>query len=948
VIFIFASSLSAADVYWSNASSGQYTNDSLWFGNADPGMGDSAYFTNKLSTTISWNGYNTTNANAYFDQPQSGGTGTYTLTMTNGIWWLTNSFVVADALGSTSTVTLTQGTVLVTNSAGTGSLTVGLNGKGTFTLSGGTVIADHLYATNFSTVEPSSLLTLNSGTITTYGDSSYYSSNNTPLGNTAGTTFRWDMLGGTNLFNFGNGEVRIAAVADSTGIVRVIGAGTLWTNTLDINVGQGGSGSSLIITNGGKVVSASGTSEIGASVSASNNFILVANTNSTLIVSALRVGNAGFGNQLIVSNSGQVTVTASSFYLSSGAATNSTVIVTDAGSLIDHLGNDLRIGSSGTSGTMIVSNGAMVRTGGAVMLGNSGNANSNSLIVTGSGTIFTNTGLLSVGGSGLSNYLSVANGGIVYSGSATIGSGNASSNNIAVVAGAGSQWVIGGTMTVGDGGASHQLIISNGGFVQSGAIIVGHDGQSSNNMATVVGQGSLWRGTVVDVGDTPSASGSLASLLVRDGGTLELSSGIITGLGGSGTISNRSGVFEFTTATPTITTNTVDSIVQTNGVLSYKGVVAANINTASVARILFQGNNTFQLNNSTGILFSAYTFAPGNGTNFQHLSMVNNGTRWQASNTTFNSGGIFTLSNTTATIFGVVTNNAGTIKVVSTNGASTTATFEKALVLSGTGDGSGAIQNLNATNTVSAPITLMGASTISSASGKLTVDGAITNGGNTLTVGGAGNVTLASQISGTGGLAINGGGTVTISNSSANTFSGATTVTNSTVTLSKAGALGSTSGITLSSSGTLLLAGGAIDRISNTAGMTMAGGTITLNDLSETMGTMTLVENSAITLNFNGAAGDLTFGNGIYTSGTLTINGWFQANEGGEDKLYFTNDPGSTFLSNITFTGYAAGARRLSSGEIVPTSVPEPGTMVAAVLLSMLGVRRWVKSRDRP
>jgi autotransporter-associated beta strand protein len=288
------------------------------------------------------------------------------------------------------------------------------------------------------------------------------------------------------------------------------------------------------------------------------------------------------------------------------------------------------------------------------------------------------------------------------------------------------------------------------------------------------------------------------------------------------------------------------------------------------------------------------------------------------------------------------------IKMVSSNGFSSSATFDQDLVINGTGDGNGVIQNIRATNTLSAPITLAGNSTITSASGKLTVDGAITNGGNLLTVGGAGNVTLASQISGTGGLAINGGGTVTISNGSANTYTGATTVTNSTVRLSKAGAFGSTSGITLSASGTLLFDGGAIDRIGNTVGITLDGGAITLNDLSETAGALTLASNSTITMNNNGSAGDLTFNSGTYTAGTLTINGWFQANEGGEDKLYFTTDPGTNFLANVTFTGFAAGGRWLpNTGEVVPSSVPEPQTIIASLSLLVLACSRRFFSRQK-
>jgi hypothetical protein len=89
----------------------------------------------------------------------------------------------------------------------------------------------------------------------------------------------------------------------------------------------------------------------------------------------------------------------------------------------------------------------------------------------------------------------------------------------------------------------------------------------------------------------------------------------------------------------------------------------------------------------------------------------------------------------------------------------------------------------------------------------------------------------------------------------------------------------------------------------------------------------------------------MTFSSGSYTGGTLTIDGWFHANEGGEDKLYMTNDPGTNFLAHVTFTGWGTGGRWLpSTSEIVPSSVPEPGTFIASVLVGLLASLRFVIS----
>jgi fibronectin-binding autotransporter adhesin len=907
-----------------------------------PTISDNMLFTNKADVTMSFT-VDATNANVFLN-PNKGNDGTdlQTFNIGTNTWWITNGLFLGSAAGGTADVTFASGTLVVTNSAGTGSIVLGSDvGNGLFTIGGATVHVDHLYDTN------SGLLTLDKGVLITYGNSEMFNTAVLTIGGAAGSMI-FDMRQ-TNLFT-STGDIRLGTVAGATGIVLLTSSSALWTNSngKDVIMGQSGNapGNQIIITNGGRFFS-SGTLSIGTG--SSSNVVLVAGSGSEMRLADLTIGSARFDNQLVISNQGVVTSAGSSLSVGSGG-TNALLIVTDAGSQFIYTGGDFRIGGNGVGSSVIVSNGGYFRTEGGVLFGNGSASDNNTAIVTGAGTIWTNTGDLDMGIAGSSNTFTISAGAFAYSGSGSEIGASSGDDNAVIVTGTGSTWLVGGTLNLGAGGNNNSLLISNGGYSKATTVEVSSLSASSNNTVTVSGLGSLWEVNTLNVGSNGVSFGDGGYVLIENGATLLINAGLEAGREVTGTISNRLSMFEFTTATPAITTNGVNTIIQTNGILSFKGVTAANINTASIARITFQGDNTFQLNNSTSRLFSAYTFAPGNGTNFQHLTMVNGGTRWQASNTTVNSGGIWMFSNTTATVFGVVTNNAGTIKVAATNGNSSTVTFEKALVISGAGDGSGAIQNVRATNTVSGPITLMGNSTISAASGKLTVDGAITNGGNTLTVGGAGNVTLASQISGTGGLAINGGGIVILSNSSANTFSGATTITNSTVTLSKAGALGATSGITLSSSGTLLLSGGAIDRIGNTSALTLAGGALTLNDLSETMGAMTLALNSTITLNFNGSAGSLNFDSGSYTDGVLTVDGWFHANEGGEDKLYMTTDPGTNFLAHVTFTGWGTGGRWLpSTGEIVPSIVPEPGSVVASILLGVLGCMHLIiRHRRKP
>jgi fibronectin-binding autotransporter adhesin len=800
------------------------------------------------------------------------------------------SLVLASASSLTVKLTVNDGTLALTNSS---SLTLGstitVDRGARLTLDGGTLSGTQLIATNGAFQFNYGTLTLSQGSIIGTNDDIF-------VGTVGGTISTWNMTGGTNIMGIvpDTDRVYFGRASGATAFVNVVGNNTVLTNTAGIFVGDSGI-ARMVVSNGAKVYSQAGTSIMGNISSSTNNLLLVSDSGSLVSMFIFTVGDDGSDNTLIVSNSATFS-TLGLFRMGLSSGSRNATIITDSGSSINSASEARMFGTNNV--LTITNSGKLILTTSSNLVVNGA---SNQVFIAGSGSLVSNAGDVYIGNSRSYNELNILSGGKLYAtGAVFVSEGVSSTNNKINVSGANSLLQLGGSLFVG-----------------------------TNSMTDGTGE-----------------------VLIQNMGTLE-SAGMESGYGGSGTISNRGGIFQFTTATPTITTNTVDSIISTNGIVSFKGVTSADINTSSIAQITYQGtNNSFQLNNSTGSFHSAYTFGAANGANFQHLIMVEGGTRWQGTNTTLNTGGIWTFSNTTATVFGTTTNNAGTMRISATNSVSSSVTFEKSLVVGGVGDGNGAIQNLRATNTISAPMTLSGNSTISSASGKLTVAGAITNGGNTLTVGGAGNVTLAAQISGTGGLAINGGGTVTISNTSANTFSGATTVTNSTVRLSKAGALGATSGITLSASGTLLFDGGAVDHVGNGVAVTMDGGAITLNNITETLGTLTLKSNSTITLNYDGSVGDLVFSDtAAYEGGTLTIIGWngpSGTGGGGDDRIFFTSNAGGVnMLNNITFQGFAPGATRLGTGEIIPNSVPEPGTIIGSLIVSLLGTAHWIRRHAR-
>src|SRR5207302_11006067 len=121
-----------------------------------------------------------------------------------------------------------------------------------------------------------------------------------------------------------------------------------------------------------------------------------------------------------------------------------------------------------------------------------------------------------------------------------------------------------------------------------------------------------------------------------------------------------------------------------------------------------------------------------------------------------------------------------------------------------------------------------------------------------------------------------------------NTFSSATTINQGTLNAAAAGALGATSSINVNNAGTLLLSGnGNINRVSNSAGINLNGGTLAVesggsgaNALLEGtgssigLGALTLSANSTLDFGTTGV-GTLTFASFDPTNGStgsFTLN----------------------------------------------------------------------------
>ena len=207
--------------------------------------------------------------------------------------------------------------------------------------------------------------------------------------------------------------------------------------------------------------------------------------------------------------------------------------------------------------------------------------------------------------------------------------------------------------------------------------------------------------------------------------------------------------------------------------------------------------------------------------------------------------------------------------------------------------------------------------------------------------------TLGSAITNTGGnrnsVLKTGAGSTTLG--AANTFTGTTTIGAGGGTLEAAGsnALGGTSGVIINTGGTLLLSG-AGNRVNDAAGITLAGGTLRTDGLSETVGALTLSASSVIDM--GAGAGVLRFADSHLASwtGALSIYNWTDSPVA--DRLFFGNSSGGLTagqLSQINFfsgagSGFLGNGAILGTGEIVP--VPEPSSVFLTLgLLSLAGWR---------
>ena len=497
--------------------------NSTWSNMGDLHVG---YAGSSNSMVIS-NGGTVANVNGWIGYSNTASNNSVTVTGFGSLW-SNSSAVVVGEYGSGNTLLVSNGAFLnygaglyISDQSGASNNKVILFGSNT-TATG--------YEISMGTGINNSLSILNGAKVTNGWDVQLYSSGNSllvagpgsTLNSTNGRLYLSIASGGNNSLVVSNGGTALIAdsyLGYSTNApgdrVVVSGAGSLF-NSDSLSVGYLGNGASLVVSNGGGVLS--GTLYIGQGEDDyvfppyvhsvypqnSNNSVAVNGIESYLTNQGdLYVGYYGASNSLIISNGGRVMNLSNAYvgytnpliHTPAYSSSNNSVTVTGSNSLWSNAGS-VMVGNAGSGNSVIISNGGRVVVSGAsnnwFAIGENDGAISNAVTVTGSNSSLDVAGWLEVGwGSNSGNSMVIADGGSVSDSNGYIGYTNGCSNNRVLVTGSNSVWTNADRLYVGYDGNSNNLIISNGGKVLTSYLRTGHDVDSSNNSILVTGGNSL-------------------------------------------------------------------------------------------------------------------------------------------------------------------------------------------------------------------------------------------------------------------------------------------------------------------------------------------------------------------------------------------------------------------------------------------------------------------------
>lgn len=269
--------------------------------------------------------------------------------------------------------------------------------------------------------------------------------------------------------------------------------------------------------------------DLRAQFSGNNQTNVISGVTSNWVGGAYFVGSDTFLDSLQILSGGVLSNGDGYVGYTSGGSNNS-VLVSGTGSIWSNM-SSLTVGNAGSGNGVTITNGGAVYSSGGCTLGSSSFSSNNLMLVTGTNSLCRG-GEVNVGLSGPGNQLIIANGGAVYGEDGRIGVSNSANNNQVVVTGPGSVFSNNAGMYVAFSGWGNQLTITNGGAVIGNYIsYIGYDVHSSNNVATVSGAGSVWN-ILGGIGDLYlGEQGPQNRLTITNGGAVYDNGGFIGAAG---------------------------------------------------------------------------------------------------------------------------------------------------------------------------------------------------------------------------------------------------------------------------------------------------------------------------------------------------------------------------------------------------------------------------------
>lgn len=778
----------------------------------------------------------------------TGATGILDMTGTDATWQNDGTLAVGDQ--GTGTFTISAGAqylgddaVYIGNAAGgVGSITV--SGQSTFTLSSGQPL--------FIGYNGQGSFELTSGATAGTGDATLgYGAGSSGSASISGSGTSWLIDGNLIVGSSGTGTAAIASGASvsnndatiglanggGTSSLTISDLGSQWTTSGVLTVGSSGSGA-LSIFSGANV--SSGSAIIGRFAAGS---VTVGGSGSLWDTGALLVGgdhtdadSSGADGRLDISTGGEVD--SASAVIADGKNSVGAVTVDGAGSHWD-INADLGVGNQG-DGSLTVSGEARVSAATATLGKES--SSSGSVVVVGSNSHFDINGDFDDGAAGTGS-LKVLAGASASTGNAALGTG-AGGNGQALVSGAGSHWSIDGELDIGSAnGGEGSLSVSSAGTITSQGGSIGTSSGSSGS-ATVTGAGSTWSNQgALAVGD--AGNGTLDVILGGKVGATSATIGNAAGSSGAVTVTGEGSVLSVDNGLTVGNAGDAGLTVSGGGTLAASSLTiaaqsgsTASVNIGSALGQTATGGATIDVD--------AIHFGSGNGTlvfNFagtpQSLSAPIDGV-----GSLYVASGNVTLTGNSSAFSGLTTVTGGSLIVDGTLGGT--------INLSGYG-------LLGGTGTVGSTVVGAG-STLSPGNngiGTLMIDGDLTaQSGSTILI--EGNGTTADRID-VGGTATLNGGTLSLVGTGLKAF------TNYTILSAAGGVSGNFDSIQSNYAfvtPVLGYSGGAIDLTLARNGISFASAGTSANQRSaargvESLGASNTLYNAVAVLSMNEASGAL-------------------------------------------------------------------------------------------